>query len=109
MSAESNLVVLKLDCVRLDGGTQIRIAINDDVVGDYAALIGNQVHLPPLCVFFDGQDCIHIPALLTPCSSRINTFVLRGVRGAHLLTHVDHKVRANAGLPAGRCPLNPAR
>jgi hypothetical protein len=55
MSAECNLVVLPLDCIRLDGGTQIRAAINEDVVSDYAALVANQVHLPPLCVFQDGE------------------------------------------------------
>lgn len=56
MSAESNLVVLQLDGIRRDGGTQIRIAINEDGVTDYAALLDNRIHLPPLCVFFDGQD-----------------------------------------------------
>lgn len=56
MSAECNLVVLELDRIRLDGGTQIREAVDDDVVNDYAALMANQVYLPPLCVFHDGDD-----------------------------------------------------
>lgn len=56
MSAECNLVVLALDQIRLDGGTQIREAVNDDVVNDYATLMVNEVYLPPLCVFFDGHD-----------------------------------------------------
>jgi hypothetical protein len=56
MSAECNLVVLALDQIRLDGGTQIREAVDDDVVSEYAALMANQVYLPPLCVFTDGHD-----------------------------------------------------
>lgn len=56
MSAECNLVVLQLDRIRLDGGTQVREAVNNDVVNDYAALMANQVYLPPLCTFHDGDD-----------------------------------------------------
>ena len=56
MSVECNLVVLALDQIRLDGGTQIREAVDEEVVNDYAALMANQVYLPPLCVFYDGQD-----------------------------------------------------
>ncbi|HVA45816.1 MAG TPA: ParB N-terminal domain-containing protein [Pirellulales bacterium] len=56
MSETCDLVVLALDHIRLDGGTQIREAIDEDVVGDYAALMDNQVYLPPLWVFHDGEN-----------------------------------------------------
>lgn len=56
MSAETNLEVLPLEQIRRDGGTQVRAAINEDVVRDYAALLANRICLPPLCLFFDGQD-----------------------------------------------------
>ncbi|HQU46645.1 MAG TPA: ParB N-terminal domain-containing protein, partial [Pirellulales bacterium] len=56
MSETCDLVVLALDHIRLDGGTQIRAAIDDDVVRDYAALMDNQVYLPPLLVFHDGEN-----------------------------------------------------
>lgn len=56
MSAERNLLVLRLDSIRLDGGTQIRVCLNEAVVAEYAELIANETHLPPLCVFEDGTD-----------------------------------------------------
>jgi len=45
---------LKLDQIRIDGGTQPRAAINEQVVADYADDYGNGVDLPPVTVFFDG-------------------------------------------------------
>lgn len=42
---------LTLAEIRLDGGTQPRVAINEDVVADYAAAVHE---LPPVVVFFDG-------------------------------------------------------
>lgn len=42
---------LTLAEIRLDGGTQPRVAINEDVVADYAATVHE---LPPVVVFFDG-------------------------------------------------------
>jgi hypothetical protein len=40
--------------IRIDGGTQGRVSINTDTVGEYAeAMTGGQV-LPPVLVFFDG-------------------------------------------------------
>jgi hypothetical protein len=56
MSAECNLVVLALDSIRLDGGTQIRHAVDEEVVADYAGLMANEVYLPPPCVFYDDHD-----------------------------------------------------
>ena len=45
---------LRLDEIRIDGGTQPRVAIDERVVAEYAELYGNGVNLPPVTVFFDG-------------------------------------------------------
>ena len=45
---------LKLDEIRIDGGTQPRMAIDDQVVSDYADLYRSGVDMPPLTVFYDG-------------------------------------------------------
>jgi len=49
---------LSIDLLRIDGGTQSRLAINDDVVQEYAELIANseQWPFPPVDVFHDGTD-----------------------------------------------------
>lgn len=47
---------LKLDQIRLDGGTQIRVEINDDAVAEYAEARKDGAVLPPVVVFFDGSD-----------------------------------------------------
>ena len=45
---------LKLDQIRIDGGTQPRVAIDEQIVAEYAELYGSGVNLPPVTVFFDG-------------------------------------------------------
>lgn len=45
---------LKLADIRIDGGTQSRVAINTGVVADYANAMREGEQLPPLLVFFDG-------------------------------------------------------
>ena len=45
---------LRLDQIRIDGGTQPRVAIDERVVAEYAELYSNGVDLPPVTVFFDG-------------------------------------------------------
>ena len=45
---------LPLDLVRTDGGTQPRVAIDEQVVAEYADLCRNGSNLPPVTVFFDG-------------------------------------------------------
>jgi len=45
---------LKLDQIRIDGGTQPRVAIDEQVVADYADLYAGGENLPPVTVFFDG-------------------------------------------------------
>lgn len=44
---------IKLDLIRIDGGTQPRAAIVESLVADYAE---NVASLPPLSVFHDGKD-----------------------------------------------------
>lgn len=46
------LLELRLDVVRLDGGTQSRAAINQEKVGEYGERLEQ---LPPVIVYFDGS------------------------------------------------------
>lgn len=46
---------IKLDQVRIDGGTQSRAALNDEAVADYAATIREGTDFPPIVVFHDGK------------------------------------------------------
>jgi hypothetical protein len=45
---------LRLDQIRIDGGTQPRVAIDQAVVDEYAGLYEGGIDLPPIIVFFDG-------------------------------------------------------
>jgi hypothetical protein len=45
---------LKLEQIRIDGGTQPRVAIDEQVVADYAESYSTGVSMPPVTVFFDG-------------------------------------------------------
>lgn len=47
---------LAIDDIRLDGGTQSRVAIDESTVADYAELIEESTALPPVVVFHDGTD-----------------------------------------------------
>ncbi len=50
---------LAIELPRIDGGTQSRLKINEDVVDDYAGIIsdnGKQWPFPPIDVFHDGTD-----------------------------------------------------
>jgi hypothetical protein len=46
---------LQLDQIRIDGGTQPRVATDEDVVAEYADLYSEGVDLPPVTVFHDGS------------------------------------------------------
>jgi hypothetical protein len=48
------LTTLALDVIRRDGGTQPRVAIDHDIVREYADEIRAGAKFPPLVVFFDG-------------------------------------------------------
>lgn len=45
---------LKLSDIRIDGGTQARVALNQDVVKEYAEHMRDGVEFPAITVFFDG-------------------------------------------------------
>ncbi|MCK4602822.1 MAG: hypothetical protein KAU28_10180 [Phycisphaerae bacterium] len=45
---------LKLDQIRIDGGTQPRVAIDQGIVDEYAEKYSNGVDFKPVIVFFDG-------------------------------------------------------
>lgn len=45
-----------LNAVRIDGGTQSRVALNEQAVEDYANVLREGGELPPITVFFDGSD-----------------------------------------------------
>lgn len=47
---------LLINLLRLDGGTQPRAEIDPFVVEDYAAALNDGVALPPVTVFYDGND-----------------------------------------------------
>lgn len=42
--------------IRIDGGTQSRVAINQEAVQEYAAALKDGDYLPDVVVFFDGVD-----------------------------------------------------
>ncbi len=45
---------LRLDQIRIDGGTQPRVSIDEDVVAEYAEKYSDGTDLKPVIVFFDG-------------------------------------------------------
>jgi len=47
---------LYIDRIRIDGGTQSRVEMNNAAVEDYAAKMADGVDLPPVVVFFDGAS-----------------------------------------------------
>ena len=54
--ATVSVKTLKLDQIRIDGGTQVRVEINKEVLRDYRELQEAKVVFPPIDVFFDGSD-----------------------------------------------------
>ena len=47
---------LSLEKIRLDGGTQSRVKIDDNLVAEYAEMMQAGVEFPPVVVFHDGTD-----------------------------------------------------
>jgi hypothetical protein len=47
---------VNLKTIRIDGGTQSRVALNQEVVIEYAAVLGEGKELPPVVIFNDGTD-----------------------------------------------------
>ena len=50
------MTTLDIKKVRVDGGTQMRTALDESVVGDYAAAYQANAKLPAAIVFYDGSD-----------------------------------------------------
>lgn len=46
---------LKLAIIRIDGGTQMRADLNEDVVAEYAQIVRDGGDFPPVVVYFDGS------------------------------------------------------
>lgn len=46
---------ISISAVRIDGGTQVRVAMSGVVVSDYTEALANGTKLPPITVFFDGE------------------------------------------------------
>jgi hypothetical protein len=51
-----NLKTLRLDEIRIDGGTQPRVAIDQSIVDEYAQQYSAGVDLTPVTVFYDGAN-----------------------------------------------------
>ena len=49
-------IAINLKSIRIDGGTQARVAINEDVVASYAEAMTEGATLPPVVIFRDGTD-----------------------------------------------------
>lgn len=45
---------LNIELIRIDGGTQSRVAISESMVSEYCELLKDDVTLPAVIVFFDG-------------------------------------------------------
>lgn len=48
--------IIKIDAIRLDGGTQTRGWMDQDNVADYAELMKNGVVFPPVQIIYDGEN-----------------------------------------------------
>jgi len=47
---------INIKSIRVDGGTQSRVEINNEIVAEYAAQIKDGAEFPPVVVFNDGTD-----------------------------------------------------
>jgi hypothetical protein len=56
VSGSSQHQTLALDAIRIDGGTQPRVRIDEETVAAYAERLDALDEFPPLVVFFDGAD-----------------------------------------------------
>ena len=48
--------MIALNLIRIDGGTQSRIELNQDVVAEYAEAYKAGAQMPPVVIFFDGSS-----------------------------------------------------
>ena len=66
---------IRTDCIRRDGGTQMRTTTNEEAVSSYAERIAEGDVFPPVVVFFDGSthwlaDGFHRVAAVNQLASR---------------------------------------
>lgn len=91
--------VLNLQSIRIDGGTQARTAINNELVSDYAAAMSEGVHFPEIECYFDGcdhwlVDGFHrLHAMLTLGKASATVMVFNGT----LRDAVLHSLGVNSG------------
>lgn len=76
---------MKLNDIRIDGGTQPRTSINEQVVSDYADAMRAGATFPPLTVFFDGADHwladgFHRYHAMKPSGAVVDVDIRRGTR-----------------------------
>jgi len=54
--SEFNTDSPSLSQIRIDGGTQPRTELNEDVIAEYAELLADGVEFPVITVYFDGAN-----------------------------------------------------
>ena len=102
MSSEAKQVTLDIRCLRLDGGTQIREKLDEEVVNEYAERMREGAVFPPVIVIYDGQnhwlaDGFHrLHALLLLERDTIDCLVYEGSQREAILVAV--KANATHGL-----------
>ena len=93
------LRTIPLSEISIDGGTQMRVELNENVVADYAQSVRDGQDLPPIVVYFDGAkswlgDGFHrFHAYGAAGAVEIDADVRQGTRREAIL----HAVGANAG------------
>ena len=56
MQVTSRIQTLSLNLIDIQGGTQTRVATNDDAIESYAADMAEGAEFPPIMVFYDGSN-----------------------------------------------------
>jgi len=91
-------MLIELDKIRTNGGTQVREEITAHIVWEYAELMRDGAHFPPVVVYFDGKDYwladgFHrCQAAKSAGIEQIEADVIQGTRRDAIL----HSVGANA-------------
>jgi hypothetical protein len=100
-----SIMLLDIDRIRIDGGTQPRDHINVEVAERYKALIEDGREFPPVTVFFDGTDYWLADGFhrITAWGSLNYTNVAAEVRSGTLRDAQWHSFSVNAkhGYPRG--------
>lgn len=88
---QQNTQEVEIALIRLDGGTQSRVAISEDAVAEYAEAVADGTELPPVVLFHDGStywaaDGFHRTLAHQRAGvEKINAIVLKGTRRDALL------------------------